>query len=285
MFKRRKNGISVLLATQNTEKTIELCIRSFLDFADEIIAVDNGSRDNTIPILEQLSKEIPKLKFYNVPELPDLYHNRQYALEHSNYNWIARFDADFIAYTEGEYNIKELKEKILNTERFNRPISFGFIGVNLVYDYTHTGTSKEARPPGAGHYVPPAITSLNYRIYRYFPGMKFTRLGRWEGVRFQRYLKHVKLEKPYWFHCEIKPDMDYFYRSERTNWRELGDFKKYLTLDSYVRSIIKGKYGTDDIGEACDIYMQKDFYPYLEKYYPEKYYPYPKLIEEQMRKC
>ncbi|GAI37359.1 unnamed protein product, partial [marine sediment metagenome] len=85
-------------------------------------------------------------------------------------------------------------------------------------------------------------------------------------------------------HCEIKSVMDYFYRSERTNWREHGDFNKYPTLDSYVRSIIKGKYGTDDIEKACDIYMQKDFYPYLEKYDPEKYYPYPKLIEEQMRK-
>lgn len=285
MFKKRKNGISVLLATQNTEKTVELSIKSFIDFADEIIAVDNGSKDKTVEIVSNLEKELPELKFYNAPELPDLYHNRQYALEHSNYNGICRFDADFIAYTEGEYDIKDLREKILNTKSSIRPISFGFIGVNLMYDYTHTGISNEMRPKGVKTYVPPTITSLNYRIYQYFPGMKFTRLGRWEGVRFQRYLKHVKLEKPYWFHCEIKSDMDYFYRSERTNWRESGDFKKYPTLDSYVRSIIKGKYGTDDIEEACELYMQKDFYPYLKIYEPEKHYPYPKLIEDEMRKC
>ncbi|GAH90210.1 unnamed protein product, partial [marine sediment metagenome] len=51
MFEKRKKGISVLLATQNTEKTVELSIRSFIDFTDEIIAVDNGSKDKTVEIV------------------------------------------------------------------------------------------------------------------------------------------------------------------------------------------------------------------------------------------
>jgi glycosyltransferase involved in cell wall biosynthesis len=285
MLIKRKSGISVLLATQNSEKTVELSIKSFVDFADEIIAVDNGSKDSTIEILGKLSKEIWKLKFYNVPELPDLYHNRQYALEHSNYNWIARLDSDYIAYTDGKYHINNLREIILNTKRFIRPVVFDTTQVNLVCDYYHTGMSKEKRGQGKGHYIPPPVTSYSARIIQYFPGMKFIRRRRWEGVRFQRYLKHIRLEKPYWFHCEFKSDMDYFYRSERTNWRELGNFKKYPTLGFYVKDVIKDKYGTDDIKKACKIYMQKDFFPYLEKYDPEKYYPYPELIKEQMKKC
>lgn len=286
IFKKRKNGISLLIPTQNSEKTIELCIKSFLDFADEIIAVDNGSNDNTILILEQLEKEIPKLEFYNIPELPDLYYNRQYALEHSNYNWIARMDSDYVAHNSEEYSysINKLREIILNTRRSIRPIAFDITQVNLVYDYYHTGMLSEKREEDRGRYIPPPVTSYPARIIQYFPGMKFTRLGRWEGVRFQRYLKHIKLEKPYWFHCEFKSDMDYFYRSERTNWREFRNFNKYPTLDSYIKDVIRDKYGTDDIKEACGIYMQKDFCPYLEKYYPERYYPYPKLIKDEMRK-
>jgi len=284
MFKKRKKGISVLLATQNTEKTVELSIKSFVDFADEIIAVDNGSKDKTVEIVSNLEKEIPKLKFYNAPELPDLYHNRQYALEHSNYNWIARIDSDYIAYISGEFNIKYLRDIILNTKQSIWPIAFEITQVNLIYEFEHTGIPREVRPKGAGPHVPDPLVTLPARIVQYFPRMKFTRLGRWEGIRFQRFLKRLKLEKPYWFHCEIKSDMDYFYRSERTNWRELGDFKKYPTLGSYIRSILKSKYGTDDIEEACELYMQKDFYPYLEKYDPERYYPYPKLIKDEMRR-
>ncbi len=282
-FKRRERGISVLLATQNTEKTIELSIKSFLDFADEIIAVDNGSKDSTVKIVSKLEEKIEKLKFYNVPGLPDLYHNRQYALEQSNYDWIARMDGDYIAHTNGEHDIKKLREIILNTKKSIRPIAFGTTQVNLVYDYFHTGVQKERRREGEGKYVPPPVTSYPARIVQYFPGMKFKRLGRWEGVRFQKYLKKIQLKKPYWFHCEFKSDMDYFYRSERTNWREMGDYEKYPTLDSYLKDVIKDKYGTDDINEACKLYMEKEFYPFLEKYDPERYYAYPKLIKNQFK--
>lgn len=276
---KRKNGISVLLATQNVEKTVELSIRSFVDFADEIIAVDNGSTDRTIEIVRQLESEIQKLQFYNVPDLPDLHHNRQFAFEKSQYNWICRFDSDFIAYTDGENDIKKLREIILNRGRSLWPISYGFIGVNLVHDFLHTGREKKSEEEHLKLYVPPPITKLSNRIYQHFTGMKFTRLGRWEGVKYSLFLNQIKLPIPYFFHCELKTDMDYFFRSERTNWREYGDFEKFPTLESYIKSAIKLKYNTDDFETACKSYMEKYFWPFIDNYDPEKYYPYPTLIK------
>jgi hypothetical protein len=78
--------------------------------------------------------------------------------------------------------------------------------------------------------------------------------------------------------------MNYFFRSERTNWREFGDFKRFGTLRSYIESIIEEKYGTSDLAEAASIYMQRHVLPYLEPYDPKKYYPYPALVAEQMQK-
>jgi len=51
MLTDRPNGISMLLASQNAIATVEMCVLSNLCFADEIIAVDNGSTDGTVEVL------------------------------------------------------------------------------------------------------------------------------------------------------------------------------------------------------------------------------------------
>lgn len=282
--RKRKEGISLLIPSQNAERTIALCVRSFVDFADEIIAVDNGSQDNTVAILDDLARLIPKLRFYNAPELVDLYHNRQYAFERSTYSWIVRIDSDYVAYTSGEHDIRHLRSRVLNTRPSIWPIAFGITQVNLIYDFEHTGTPRETRPKGAGRHVGGPVASLAARIVQYYPGMRFQRLGRWEGVRFQRFLRHIQLDEPYWFHCQFKSHMSFFYRSERTNWRELGAYDRYPTLHSYIKDVIRERYGTDSIEEACEVYMRDCFLPYLVRYAPEEYYPYPELIQHEMEK-
>ena len=110
MAQKRKPGISVLIATQNEEALVSLSLRSFLDFGDELVVVDNGSTDHTIEIVTDLASQYPdKIRFFHRPELPDLYHNRQFALEQSRYEWIMRADSDFVAYTAGAYNIENLR--------------------------------------------------------------------------------------------------------------------------------------------------------------------------------
>lgn len=284
---RRKHGISVLIACQNEEFVIELCIRSFLEFGDELIVVDNGSTDRSKEIIRSLEAEFPKkIKFFDVPELPDLYHNRQFALERSQYDWIFRADADYVAYTDGEYDIRRIREEMLKRPRSLRPEAFSLTLANLAGDFWHTG--KPMKPGGQQAnqdrwYLQGPVFTGNLRIYRWYPGMKFQRRGRWEGVRFQPLIRRFDHPRLVCMHVNLKSDLNFFFRSERTNWRQLGDFKRYPTLQSYIEDIIFEKYGTRDVNEAAAIYMQKHLLPYLMPYDPEKYYPYPPLIEKQMR--
>ena len=273
----RKHGISLLVPTQNAEKTVEICLRSFLDFADEIIVVDNGSTDRTIDIVKGLEQEIQTLRFFNAPHLTDLYENRQYALEQSQYNWIARIDSDFVAYTDGEYSSKRLRELVLSTSRSVRPIAFTIKVVDLLYDFHHVrGISAEsANEP----IEPNPVIKVRARIIQYTPFLRFQRNKRWEGIRGYKLHKRVELHDPYWFHCELKSTLDYFLRSERTNWRERGEFDKYPTVASYARDIAIKKYGTYDLEKASQIYMNTNILPYLVSYDPEKYYPYPEIIQ------
>ena len=46
-----KDGLSVCMIVKNEEKNIKAAIDNFSKFADEIIVVDTGSNDNTLPIL------------------------------------------------------------------------------------------------------------------------------------------------------------------------------------------------------------------------------------------
>jgi glycosyltransferase involved in cell wall biosynthesis len=287
-YQKRKEGISVLIACQNEEATLALCVISFLDFADEIILVDNGSTDRSKEIARDLQSTYKKkIEFYDVPELLDLYQNRQYALLKSNYQWIARIDSDYIAYTSGEYNIRTFRKTLLERKNARLLQTYSIPQPNVVCDFWHTGreiTGGKKGPKDPGRYVSPPVAKPMLRIYRYFPGFRFKRLGRWEGTSFNRLLRwmRVELDRPLWMHCNIKSARSYLFRSERTNWRQLGDFKHYPTLESYVRQIIKKNYHTSDLDQAAEIYLQTNVYPYLQKYDPEKYYPYPSLVREQM---
>ncbi len=280
----RKPGISLLVPTQNSERTVELCLRSFAAFPDEMIVVDNGSTDNTIEIVRKLKCEIPNLTFYDAPHLKDLYENRQYALERSNFNWVVRIDSDYVAYNEGRYDIKRLRERILSTTRGKlKPVTLGITQVNLFLDFRHTVRPKNCKE-GEPKKREAHLSKLAARIIQYFPGMQFVRRGRWEGIRLQPYLSHSYIKEPYWFHCNFfKSPKDILFRSERTNWRELGDFRKYPTLKSYVADVIKEKHGTSDIDKAAEKYFTEIMEPKRMQYSEADAYPYPALIKQAMK--
>ena len=286
MAQKRKPGISVLIACQNEEALISLCIRSFLDFSDELIVVDNGSTDSTKEIVRSLQSQHPeKIKFFDVPELSDLYQNRQYAFERSSYEWIMRADSDFVAYTDGECDIMKFRKYLLDRKKTLRPEAIAVPMTNVMGDFWHTGT--EMRPGGykanpERAQVQEAMIPPGVRFYRHFPFFRFLRQGRREVTRFWRLMKRIYWDKPLWMHCSIKTDMNHFIRSERTNWRQLGDFKRFPTLNSYVESIVEQKYGTKNFEKAAAMYLEQNVLPYLEPYDPKKYYPYPALVREQM---
>jgi len=288
MANKRKPGISVLIATQNEEAIVSLCIRSFLDFGDELIVVDNGSTDHTKEIVRDLVDKHPqKIKFFDQPELPDLYHNRRFALGQSSYQWILRADADFVAYTDGELNILDFRNHLLSRKRSIRPEGFYVPMSSIVADFWHTGVPYQ-RPGGyrknpERHNIPEAVILPTLRFYHYFCGFQFIRRGRRETTRLMRVMKHIHWDKPLWMHCNIKSDLNHFYRSERTNWREEGDYRRFPTLHMYIKSVIEEKYGTHDFNAAASLYMERHVLPYLEPYDPQKHYPYPSLILEQMK--
>lgn len=281
---RRCQGISLLVPTQNAEKTVEMCIRSFSGFPDEMIVVDNGSTDSTKEIVRELEKEYDHVTFYDAPHLKDLYENRQYAFERSHFEWIMRIDSDYVAYTEGEYDIAKLREKLLATRRrlSVRPTAFNIFQVNLQDRIDMTGPTEEERSEDVKSFVVTPTWRLRARIVRYYPFMKFMRLGRWEGLRFLRHFHSEDLDVPYWFHCNFKQPADYFRRHQRQNWRECGDFEAYPTLDHYIeKHVLPGQYPGQDYDTVVQEFYANEIQRHLVPYDPRKYYPYPSMLKER----
>lgn len=279
IFRKRKNGISVLLPTQNEEYLIKLCVLSMLQFADEIIIVDNGSFDKTKEIVKNLAIKYPKIKFFDKPELPDLYHNRQFALSKSNYRWICRFDSDYIAYTTGRNNILKLRKTLLSLPRKLIPKSISLNKINIDGDFWHTRKDKFSKKGNV-------IRGPEIRIYEFFPFFTFAKFGRREYGGFQNFMKNIILDDIFYMHASIKSDLNLFMREERTNWRQQGNFRKYPTLLSYIKQVIKKKYKTMDMKEALKKFLENKIYSknnYI-KYDPDKYLPYPEIIKEEMKK-
>jgi len=271
----------LLIPTQNSEQTILLCVESFLSFADEIIIVDNGSTDSTLEILGEIDEKYEHVKVFDKPELPDLYHNRQYALKKSKYAWVVRIDSDYVAYTSGEFDIRNLRNKILSEPLSLFPKTYTTKMINVAGSFDQTFLRK--MEPG-GKERERVVQSLSARIIRWYPFMKFVRLGRWEGIRFQRYLPKQELDIPYWMHLhKFQSKMTLLFRSERTKWRQSGDFKRFPTLKSWVEFAVAERYGTTDLEEAARLHYEERVVPKFFPYDPETYFPYPDRVLEAMK--
>lgn len=81
------SAVSAVIITLNEESRIERCLHS-LDWADEIIVVDGGSRDQTCERASQYTSRIYRRSFDNFSN------QKNYGIEQARTEWIFSIDAD-----------------------------------------------------------------------------------------------------------------------------------------------------------------------------------------------
>ena len=96
-----KLPISVIILTYNEGLNIENCLKSVVDWANEVIIVDSFSTDKTLEIARKYTNKIAQRTFVNQAQ------QFNWALENLDIksDWILRLDAD-------EYLTEELKKEI-----------------------------------------------------------------------------------------------------------------------------------------------------------------------------
>lgn len=91
--------LSVIIITKNEEKNIKVCLDS-IAWADEIIVLDSGSTDATVPICKQYTDKVYETDWIGFG------HQKNRALKYASGDWVLSLDAD-------EWITPELKAEIL----------------------------------------------------------------------------------------------------------------------------------------------------------------------------
>lgn len=108
--------ISVCIATKNSEKTIESCLKSVRNLADEIIILDCNSIDETLNICQNYSAIIYKHNFKGFAELKNT------LIKKAGNNWILILDSD-------EEVSPELQKEIIDNLQKNENVVAYYITI------------------------------------------------------------------------------------------------------------------------------------------------------------
>ncbi len=120
--------ISVVMGVYNGEKTVRRAVLSILEgeYKDlEFVVVDDGSTDNTYPILQQLATQDNRLIVIKSDKNYGLANALNVAINNSKGEYIARMDADDISYP----NRLKIELDYLNN---HKELSFVSAWVNLI---------------------------------------------------------------------------------------------------------------------------------------------------------
>lgn len=105
-----KLPISVIILTYNEELNLEKCLKSIIDWVDEIIVVDSKSTDKTLEIAKKYKARIFEHKFENQAK------QFNWALDNLDIknDWILRLDADEEILPELWREISEILPRVSN---------------------------------------------------------------------------------------------------------------------------------------------------------------------------
>jgi len=110
--KAEKDRLSVCLIIKDEEKVLERCLRSVTAVASEIIIIDTGSSDSSIPIAKSCGASVLERAW------PGSFATaRNMSLDAATGDWIFVIDADE---TITKKSVKHLQDHLSNSDRFRR---------------------------------------------------------------------------------------------------------------------------------------------------------------------
>ena len=101
-------SISLCMIVKNEEAVLSRCLNCLSDIVDEIIIVDTGSTDQTIPIAKRYTNQV-----YNFTWQDDFSKARNFAFSKAHCDYIYSADADEIIDSANIEKFKTLKSMLL----------------------------------------------------------------------------------------------------------------------------------------------------------------------------
>lgn len=121
MKKIKKLPISVVIVMYNEEKLLDRCIKSFIDYVDDLVIVDDGSNDRSVQIARKYTKKV-----YCLPHAGIAEHHRAFSYAHAKNEWILQIDGDEYLSPELAKHLEELIQQ--DVDMYDIPWPFYFRG-------------------------------------------------------------------------------------------------------------------------------------------------------------
>jgi glycosyltransferase involved in cell wall biosynthesis len=261
----RPNGISAVVRVRGDEEWVEPCLRSIADFADEIIVLDNGAASTTAETLRSLQPLFDaRLRIERCPGV-DLFALSNLGLDAARLRWVIRWDADFVAHTEGEHDIGRLRRFLLALDPRRYHVVY-VPAAEVAGDLAHQFPDRRVRFDGAAHtasagarYVavdrdlPVATLPFADRVLRRgsIVPVKF------ESIQLPRYYRVHTWPSVTYLHVDVKSRRHMLLRHFWLEWLREATDPRYPTLEAYARAQIAERWGLADLDTAADLLMTR----------------------------
>jgi glycosyltransferase involved in cell wall biosynthesis len=176
--------ISLCMIVKNEERTLERCLTSVKEIADEIVIVDTGSTDLTKEIAARFTDKI-----YHFKWIDDFAAARNFAFQQATKEYILWLDADDVFEEEDRNKLIQLKKTLdpsFNTVMMPYHLTFdqagkptfsmrrnrlvrrdrGFVWIGVVHEYLEVSGKCIYSDAAVTHKKEKVYTDRNLRIYR-----------------------------------------------------------------------------------------------------------------------
>lgn len=259
----RPQGITACVRVKGDEEWIEPSLLSIREFADEILVLDNGASPKTQNALHRIRDDLGDLLQLEQHSHLDLFQVSNLGLEKARFRWVVRWDADFVAHTNGAGDIRNLRRYLLALNPGYYYLVY-LPAAEVAGDLLHQFPDLWMRCDGQVHtascwasYVPvrrtlkvSALPSPDRTLRN-----KATLRTTLESLRVPKFYRILRWNQMSYFHVNVKSARHSLMRHFWLEWLGQGDFRSFPTLESYALAQIRNKWALTDLEEAADYFM------------------------------
>jgi len=265
----RPQGVSAIVRVKDEAEWLNISIRSILEVTDEIIVGDNGSTDQTSEILEELQREFPgQLIVMKKPEL-DIKDLTNALIERTRFRWVIRWDADFVARTDGPHSISHLRRWLLDLDP-RRYWCAHLRMIELCGDLFHQRPESGSR--------------ADCHCYTYSDDLRYVydKAG-YEAPKIPGWYRILRYETPTFFHVDVKPVQRMFLSFLWKRYLTDPERGRYPSFEAYAEATLRELWGGRGIPEAAPMWATSAFSELL-SYDQDRFGDYPVLLKPFVEK-
>lgn len=263
---KRKDGISIMIRVKDEEDWIATSLLTLNNFTDEVVIIDNGSTDNTLREIKNVKDRLNYPIILKTNPSSDICEISNQALSLTTYNWIFRWDSDFIGYTNKERNLEKLREYLLSLNQKKYYFIY-LITISFAGDLMHVKVGHELHSEGY--------------IHTHHPNLKYIRKGKFEVLSVPIFYKIVRLKKIFFIHVgSAKPLKKLLYRFFWLFW--LKEIDKYPDIESFIKREAKEKWESASLNSITISKFKELIFP-IRKYEIKEFGEYPELLKPRLK--